>query len=107
MRNEPPKRKAVSRSEHKPHSEKSWSWHSAEGSRGDVPGKRDVVMKAKDRVTDRHWHCQTLTREKLSSLSSLLACNLTNLGAQLALRRCLEELGTRSRYRKSTKMRCT
>lgn len=77
------------------------------GTRGDVPGKRDAVMKAKDMVTDRHWHCQTLTCEKLCSLSSLLVCNLTDLRAQLALRPCLEELGTRSRYRESTKMRCT
>lgn len=106
MRNEPPKWRAVSRSEHKPRSEKSWSWHCAEGTRGDVPGKRDVVMKAKDMLTDRHWHCQTPTCEKLSSLSPLLVCNLTSLGAQLALRRCLEKLGT-SRYRGSTKMRCT
>lgn len=56
-------------------------------------GKRDAVMKAAGTLMDRHWHCQTPTCEKLSSLSSLLVCYLTSQGAQL--KRCWEELECR------------
>lgn len=65
-------------------------------------------MKAKDMLTDRHWHRQTPTHEKLSSLPSLLVCNLTRQWAQLALGRCWEELVVRGGCRDSTKrLRCT